>query len=54
VISFCDFYSQIKELKQDVVDDQFLFNNDSSVVVAMPNNVTLAQKSVVKTFSPKK
>jgi len=44
---------QIKEYKEVVVADQFRYGNDKAIVVATPNDVSMARK-VVKTFTPKK
>jgi len=41
---------QIKQYKEDVVADEFRFGTDKAIVVATPNDVSMAQK-VVKTFS---
>jgi hypothetical protein len=44
---------QIKQYKENVVADQFRYGNDKAIVVATPNDVSMARK-VVKTFSSSK
>jgi len=44
---------QVKQYKEVVVADQFRYGSDKAIVVATPNDVSMAQK-VVKTYTPKK
>jgi len=43
---------QIKQYEDVVVADQFRFGDDKSIVVTLPDDVKLAKRSVVKTFTP--
>eukprot|EP01114_Cavostelium_apophysatum_P008382 TRINITY_DN2081_c0_g1_i1.p1 TRINITY_DN2081_c0_g1~~TRINITY_DN2081_c0_g1_i1.p1 ORF type:complete len:774 (+),score=271.60 TRINITY_DN2081_c0_g1_i1:168-2489(+) len=46
------FDYQIKQYEDNIVGDQFRYGDSRSIILATPNNVKLAKRSVVKTFSP--
>jgi hypothetical protein len=45
---------QIKKEPQEIVAEQFRFGEDKSIVVAMPDDVTLATRKVVNVYSSNK